>query len=166
MSKKQFNVGERTPLAECPGCKEPKPETSFLCKNGVLHNKCRSCRDASVAHLFAYTSRRRKIEDMLQNKKAEELNFYYHRGIKVEKLTDRQASVLEYIKEHLLEFQSTPAAPAIADHFGWHFVNNAVGHLEALIKKGFIEKAGSEGRIQGIRLIGYELSLTKINTEE
>lgn len=54
------------------------------------------------------------------------------------KLTERQAEVLEFIKDHLRIRDRPPTRMEIAKAFGWASPNAAEDHLRALEKKGAI----------------------------
>jgi len=55
-----------------------------------------------------------------------------------DKLTERQAEVLNFIIEHLGDQGYPPTVAEIADHFGFSSPNAAASHLNALRKKGYI----------------------------
>lgn len=57
----------------------------------------------------------------------------------VRALTDRQRAILVFIVRHLGEHQSPPSIKEIAKATDLKSNNAVVGHLKALVKKGFIE---------------------------
>lgn len=68
----------------------------------------------------------------------------------IEELTERQAEILDFIREHI-EIEGVPPTRAeIADALGFRSVNAAVDHLKALERKGAIELV--RGSSRGIRL--------------
>ncbi len=68
-----------------------------------------------------------------------------------EKLTARQAEILELIRSSVETEGAPPTRAEIARHFGFRSANAAEEHLRALARKGFI--AMEEGRARGIRLL-------------
>jgi repressor LexA len=67
----------------------------------------------------------------------------------MEELTNRQAQILEFIKDAIADGYP-PTLAEIARHFGFRSANAAVDHLQALARKGAIELV--EGASRGIRL--------------
>lgn len=61
-------------------------------------------------------------------------------------LTRRQEEVLKFIADYLSEYGYPPSYQEIADAFGIASKHGVVRHLEALIKKGHIEKSGTTAR--------------------
>ena len=61
-------------------------------------------------------------------------------------LTRRQEDVLKFIADYLQEYGYPPSYQEIADAFGIASKHGVVRHLEALIKKGHIEKTGTTAR--------------------
>ncbi len=68
----------------------------------------------------------------------------------MEKLTDRQARVLELIKDYIAETGYPPTRADIARELGFRSANAAEEHLKALARKGAIEMTAGASR--GIRL--------------
>ena len=68
----------------------------------------------------------------------------------MEKLTKRQAQVLELIKDYIKETGFPPTRADIAAEFGFRSPNAAEEHLRALARKGVIEMV--PGASRGIRL--------------
>lgn len=66
-------------------------------------------------------------------------------------LTKRQEDVLKFISDYLAEYNYPPSYQEIADAFGIASKHGVVRHLEALSRKGFIEKSGTTAR--SIRII-------------
>lgn len=58
----------------------------------------------------------------------------------MKELTIIQESVLEFIKEHLVNFHNMPTHKEIASQMGWKSANTAHGHVKALIKKEALSK--------------------------
>ncbi|MGH1361973.1 MAG: transcriptional repressor LexA [Calditrichia bacterium] len=61
-------------------------------------------------------------------------------------LTNRQEEVLKFISEYLSEYGYPPSYQEIADNFGIASKHGVVRHLEALIRKGYLEKTGTTAR--------------------
>lgn len=72
----------------------------------------------------------------------------------MEKLTKRQAEILELIKSCIEESGMPPTRMEIAETFGFRSPNAAEEHLRTLARKGHIEML--PGASRGIRLIGQE----------
>jgi len=66
-------------------------------------------------------------------------------------LTDRQALILNYLREHCLREDCPPSMAEIARAFGLASVNGVAKHLQALAEKGYIELIAHKAR--GIRLL-------------
>lgn len=69
-------------------------------------------------------------------------------------LTDRQALILEIIKEHIEDSGFPPTRAELAEILGFKSVNAAEDHLRALERKGYIEI--HPGASRGIRLLEEE----------
>jgi repressor LexA len=69
-------------------------------------------------------------------------------------LTDRQALILDIIKEHIEESGFPPTRAELAEILGFKSVNAAEDHLRALERKGYIEIL--PGASRGIRLLEEE----------
>jgi repressor LexA len=69
-------------------------------------------------------------------------------------LTDRQALILEIIKEHIEDSGFPPTRAELAEILGFKSVNAAEDHLRALERKGYIEIL--PGASRGIRLLEEE----------
>ena len=65
-------------------------------------------------------------------------------------LTARQAEILEAIRDHIAEHHRPPSHPELARMLGLASTNGVFKHLEALERKGAIER--SPGLARGIRL--------------
>ena len=61
-------------------------------------------------------------------------------------LTQRQEEVLRFIADYLSNYEYPPSYQEIADKFGIASKHGVVRHLEALIRKGFLEKTGTTAR--------------------
>jgi SOS-response transcriptional repressor LexA len=55
-------------------------------------------------------------------------------------LTDTQKDILDYLCRFLCSEQRTPTTRELAEAFGWKSQTAAVSHLDALAKKGYIER--------------------------
>ncbi|MHB1562924.1 MAG: transcriptional repressor LexA [Leptospirillum sp.] len=69
---------------------------------------------------------------------------------KTKPLTERQEEVLRFILSWMRENSSPPTITEIANHLGIPYPKSAGTHLEALEKKGYIQKI--PGKARGIRL--------------
>jgi len=72
----------------------------------------------------------------------------------MEKLTPRQAEVLQVIRDHLTDHGIPPTRAEIAEILGFRSANAAEEHIKALARKGAIEVTPSASR--GIRLVTAE----------
>jgi len=71
----------------------------------------------------------------------------------VKGLTAKQAEVLAYLNETILETGRAPSIREIRNRFGFALTNAAADHLWALDRKGFIESpAGKHRAIRVLRL--------------
>lgn len=61
-------------------------------------------------------------------------------------LTQRQADIYSFIVEFLEENQFPPTVREIADQFGIKSTNGVAEHIKALIRKGYLVKAGNKNR--------------------
>jgi len=66
-------------------------------------------------------------------------------------LTDRQAEILEVLREYLAEHGRPPSRPELAKMLGIASTNGVFKHLEALARKGAIELVPNAAR--GIRIV-------------
>lgn len=71
----------------------------------------------------------------------------------MEKLTDKQAKILSFLKEHAREQGYPPTMREIGEHFGFSFPA-AKGHLQALERKGYIKL--NPGKSRGIEIVEDE----------
>lgn len=60
-------------------------------------------------------------------------------------LTEKQAAVLEYLREFQAANDNMPTDRTIAKRFGWASVNSAFEQLRALERKGCIERNAQGG---------------------
>lgn len=72
----------------------------------------------------------------------------------MDKLTPRQAEILELIKRFVAETGYPPTRAEIARELGFRSANAAEEHLKALARKGALEL--QPGASRGIRLVGVE----------
>jgi repressor LexA len=68
----------------------------------------------------------------------------------VEKLTDIQKEVFDFIREKLTTGQSAPTSREVSAEFGWRSKRAAECHIEALIRKGYL--ISSPGKVRSLRL--------------
>jgi DNA-binding MarR family transcriptional regulator len=73
----------------------------------------------------------------------------------LEPLTDRQQQMLDFVRDHLRRHGRPPTLQEIAAALDFHSANAVTCHLEALVRKGWIEKDVHTGR--GIRLTAAAL---------
>lgn len=66
------------------------------------------------------------------------------------RLTPQQAKVLNFIEKELSASGRPPSLREIARHFGFTAVSSVESHIQALVKKGFLEK--DRGAHHGLRL--------------
>ena len=70
-------------------------------------------------------------------------------------LTNRQADVLQFIRDMIVNNQCTPTVREICERFDIQSPNGVVCHLKALEKKGMIKRLPGEAR--NIRLLGVTI---------
>ncbi|MCL4486138.1 MAG: hypothetical protein M1537_07425 [Nitrospirae bacterium] len=78
-------------------------------------------------------------------------------------LTDKQKSVLDFIEGEIRTKRQPPTIKEIARHIGSENTRSGLTHLEALIRKGFLER--SPGQARSIRLTGAALALYQESRE-
>lgn len=61
-------------------------------------------------------------------------------------LTDRQREIFEFIRHSIRNYSRPPTVREIADHFGFKSPKAATDHLNALEKKGYIQRRNSKAR--------------------
>jgi repressor LexA len=81
----------------------------------------------------------------------------------VRSLTDKQKSVLDFIEGEIRTRRQPPTIKEIARHIGSENTRSGLTHLEALIRKGFLER--SPGQARSIRLTGTALALYQESAE-
>jgi repressor LexA len=88
-------------------------------------------------------------------------------------LTNRQASVLSFIREFAVEKGYPPTIPEIQEEFGIRSPNGVNNHIKALIRKGYLRRDSSRaraldiiGRNEGIPIIGRVAAGQPILAEE
>ena len=74
----------------------------------------------------------------------------------MDKLTARQAEILEFLRECCREAGNAPTYREIAAHFGFRSPKAATDHVNVLEKKGYVRRRG--GRSRGIELVSSERS--------
>lgn len=74
-----------------------------------------------------------------------------------ETLTDRQAEILDLIRDHIAQEGCPPTRAEIAGILGFRSANAAEDHLRALERKGFIDLVAGASR--GIRLLEEDYGL-------
>jgi len=78
---------------------------------------------------------------------------------KLAKLTDRQAEVLQFIKQEVKGKGMAPTRADIAEHFGFKSKNAATDHIKALQRKGYIKVYNDMSR-------GIQVTKSKKKTED
>ncbi|MCL5267578.1 MAG: transcriptional repressor LexA [Bacteroidetes bacterium] len=76
----------------------------------------------------------------------------------MESLTERQAKVLKFIRDHYKKFGYPPTIREIAEHIGTKWNHGVERHLEALEKKGYLKRSPDKSR-------GLQLSYSSTGTE-
>jgi repressor LexA len=66
-------------------------------------------------------------------------------------LTERQATVLAHVRDHIDTHGYPPTVREICDRFGWSSTQAAHDHLAALARKGYLERVPNIAR--GLRLL-------------
>lgn len=61
-------------------------------------------------------------------------------------LTDRQAAVLQFVRDFIGVRKKPPTVREIQAHFEWASPNSAMAHLAALERKGYIQRTSGESR--------------------
>lgn len=69
-------------------------------------------------------------------------------------LTPRQAAVLAYVRTHAQRHGMPPTVRDVARHFGFRSPRAAADHLDALVRKGYLER--TPGAARGLRVLGGE----------
>ena len=64
----------------------------------------------------------------------------------MERLTDKQQDILDYVVACITDEHYCPTVREIADHFGMKSTNAVRGHLEALERKGAISRRAGASR--------------------
>lgn len=72
-------------------------------------------------------------------------------------LTEKQRSVLDFIEKEIRLKKQPPTIKEVARHIGSENTRSGLTHLEALIRKGYLER--SPGQARSIRLTGAALTL-------
>ncbi len=72
-------------------------------------------------------------------------------------LTEKQRSVLDFIEKEIRLKRQPPTIQEVARHIGSENTRSGLTHLEALIRKGYLER--SPGQARSIRLTGAALTL-------
>lgn len=78
----------------------------------------------------------------------------------MQRLTERQSEVLEFIRAYAEENGYSPTVREIAEHFGLRSTNAVADHLRALERKGALER--DSGAARGIRLPGERASALRV----
>jgi repressor LexA len=88
-------------------------------------------------------------------------------------LTDRQASILSFIREFAVDKGYPPTIPEIQTEFGIKSPNGVNNHIKALIRKGYIRRDSSRaraldivGRNDGVPILGRVAAGAPILAEE
>ena len=72
-------------------------------------------------------------------------------------LTEKQKSVLDFIEEEIRLRRQPPTIKEVALHIGSENTRSGLTHIDALIRKGYIER--SPGQARSLRLTGAGLAL-------
>ena len=72
-------------------------------------------------------------------------------------LTEKQRSVLDFIEREIRLKRQPPTIKEVARHIGSENTRSGLTHLEALIRKGYLER--NPGQARSIRLTGAALTL-------
>lgn len=64
----------------------------------------------------------------------------------MEKLTDKQKSILDFIKSFIEDNGYAPVSKEINSHFGYSSINASTQHLNAIEKKGYIKRTPNVAR--------------------
>lgn len=76
-------------------------------------------------------------------------------------LTERQAEVLEFLREFQRKEGTTPTYREIVGRFGFKSTKAAADHVRALEKKGYVRRR--TGRSRGIELVAPEKTLSQLS---
>ena len=68
--------------------------------------------------------------------------------------TSRQLSVLRFVAQHLAGFGWAPTVRDVCRHFGWASTRAAHDHLEALRRKGLLERGRNAARALSVTAQG------------
>ena len=74
----------------------------------------------------------------------------------MKQLTTRQREILAFIRETIERDQCPPTNRMIAQRFGFVSLNAVSGHVDRLIRKGFVERRG-KGVCANLRLLGVRV---------
>ena len=69
-----------------------------------------------------------------------------------EPLTVKQAQVLDFIQDYLIDHHRPPSVQTISEHFGWASRNAAQCYLDTLRRKGHLEP-GPHIKLTGVQVI-------------
>ncbi len=75
------------------------------------------------------------------------------KGEKMRDLTERQAEILDFIKQNQIKRGMSPTIREIMQHFGFKAIGTVQDHLAALIRKGFIKRSSLA---RSIELLGIK----------
>ncbi len=73
-------------------------------------------------------------------------------------LTEKQRSVLEFLKQHIKEYGYPPTQKEVCDEFGLASATGAKRHLQALERKGYITR---DSRARSITILEDEAEINK-----
>src|SRR5579871_4570008 len=78
-------------------------------------------------------------------------------------LTEKQSKILQYV-EAQMQAGLSPTIREVARHFRFKSNNSAVGHIQALVKKGFL--LADEGKARSLRLVKSLSTINRPSTAE
>lgn len=78
-------------------------------------------------------------------------------------LTEKQKQVLQIISDYTMEFAYPPTLQELANRLGVRSINSVVKHIQALEKKGFIEKDSASAR--GLRVVHTQVVDTNVESD-
>jgi repressor LexA len=77
-------------------------------------------------------------------------------------LTQQQASILQYVREHQQQFGAPPTVREITAHFGFRSLNNVRQHLELIARKGYLKR--SPGKARGLMLTTAVMDSSEVDS--
>lgn len=59
-------------------------------------------------------------------------------------LTETQQAVLSFYRDYVAEHRIAPAYRDVMEHFGWRSLNSVTNHVQSLLAKGYLKRAGDK----------------------